>query len=67
MCRLSKSGVFSIDIEQQKPISVYLTKEDLLKSEFSEEDIVEIIQRAKDDSSNNENVTSEEKGLEYTK
>lgn len=65
--RLSESGVFSIDIEQQKPISVYLTKEDLLKSEFSEEDIVEIIQRAKDDSSNNENVTAEEKGLEYTK
>lgn len=67
MCRLSESGVFSIDIEQQKPISVYLTKEDLLKSEFSEEDIVEIIQRAKDDSSNNENVTAKEKGLEYTK
>ena len=67
VCRLSESGVFSIDIEQQKPISVYLTKEDLLKSEFSEEDIVEIIQRAKDDSSNNENVTAEEKGLEYTK
>ena len=67
VCRLAESGVFSIDIEQQKPISVYLTKEDLLKSEFSEEDIVEIIQRAKDDSSNNENVTAEEKGLEYTK
>ena len=39
----------------------------MLKSEFSEEDIVEIIQRARDGSSIDTNVTTEEKGAEYTK
>ena len=66
-CRLAEFGVFSIDIKQRNPISVYLTNEDLLKSEFSEEDIVEIIQRARDGSSIDTNVTTEEKGAEYTK
>ena len=67
VCRLAESGVFSIDIEQQKPISVYLTKEDLLKSEFSDEDIIEIIQRVRDDVSADTNVNTEENAKQYTK
>ena len=65
VCRLAESGVFSIDIKQRNPISTYLTNEDLLKSEFSDEDIVEIIQRARENSSTDTNTS--EKGVEYTK
>ncbi len=67
VCRLAEFGVFSIDIEQQKPISAYLTKEDLLKSEFTDEDIIEIIQRVRDDVSADTNVNTEENAKQYTK
>lgn len=67
VCRLAEFGVFSIDIEQQKPISAYLTKEDLLKSEFTDEDIIEIIQRVRDDVSEDTNVNTEENAKQYTK
>ena len=66
-CYFDERGIFSIDIVSQVPISAYLTSEDLLKSEFAEEDLVEIIQRARDGSSTDTNVTTEEKGAEYTK
>jgi len=46
---------------------LYLTEEDLSKEEFTDEDIVEIIQRAREGSSIDTNVTTEEKGAEYTK
>lgn len=62
-CSIAKIGVLSIDVEQKKPISTYLTKEDLLKSEFTDEDVVEIIERIKSDSSSN----TEEKAKQYTK
>ena len=66
-CYFDERGIFSIDIVNQVPISAYLTSEDLVKSEFAEEDLVEIIQRARDGSSTDTNVTTEEKGAEYTK
>lgn len=44
-----------------------MTEEDLSKEEFTDGDIVEIIQRARDGSSIDTNVTIEEKGAEYTK
>lgn len=50
VCRFDEFGVLSIDIEQQKTISVYLTKKDLLKSKFTNGDIVEIIQRVREGS-----------------
>ena len=50
-------------LNKKKPISTYLTKEDLLKSEFADEDVVEIIERIKSDSSSN----TEEKAKQYTK
>ena len=62
-CSIAEFGVFSIDVEHKKPISTYLTKEDLLKSEFTDEDVVEIIERIKSDSSSN----TEEKAKQYTK
>ena len=62
-CSIAEFGVFSIDVEHKKPISTYLTKEDLLKSEFTDEDVVEIIECIKSDSSSN----TEEKAKQYTK
>lgn len=66
-CYNEDKGIFPIDIVSRVPISVYLTEEDLSKEEFTDEDIVEIIQRARDGSSIDTNVTIEEKGAEYTK
>lgn len=63
-CFYGKKGVSVIDIKERNPISVYLTSEDLLKSEFSDEDIVEIIQRARENDSTDTNTS---KGVEYTK
>ena len=42
-----------------------MTEEDLSKEEFTDEDIVEIIQRAREN--NSTDINSEEKGAEYTK
>ena len=66
-CYNEDKEIFPIDIVSRVPISVYLTEEDLSKEEFTDEDIVEIIQRARDGSSIDTNVTIEEKGAEYTK
>lgn len=66
-CYNEDKGIFPIDIVSRVPISVYLTEEDLSKEEFTDGDIVEIIQRARDGSSIDTNVTIEEKGAEYTK
>lgn len=65
-CRLAASGVFSIDVEKREPVSSYLTSEDLLKSEFTPEDIVEIIQRVKDANLVDTNVSTEG-ATQYTK
>lgn len=65
VCQNDKYGIFSMDIKQREPISVYLTTEDLLKREFSDEDVVQIIQRVRDSHTVNINIV--EKGVEYTK
>ncbi len=36
----------NVDFETMEPISLYLTKEELLKDDFTEEEIVDIIDRA---------------------
>ena len=64
-CYNEDKGIFPIDIVSRVPISVYLTEEDLSKEEFTDEDIVEIIQRAREN--NSTDINSEEKGAEYTK
>lgn len=66
-CYFEMHGIFSIDIVSQESISHYLTTEDLSKGEFSNEDVVEIIQRVRDGSSTDTNVNTEEKAKQYTK
>ena len=36
----------NVDFETMEPISLYLTKEEILKDDFTEEEIVDIIDRA---------------------
>lgn len=66
-CYFDEYGVFSIDIVNRVPISSYLTEEDLSKTEFSNEDIVQIIQRVRGASSIVTNADTEDKDIQYTK
>lgn len=65
-CYHDEEGILPMNIVSMKPISLYLTEEDLTKKEFSEEDIIEIIMRAKPELAT-DNASLEDEAVQYKK